>query len=94
MWFQFYDAVSTQRASGKLFVPIVVPDVTLTVCGVRTLHKLLRQGGDCFACWRLIVEFDWSICHHHICTLLVYWWVHHVSLGELTAASRKVGKPD
>ena len=29
------------------------------------------------------------------CTLVVHWWVHHVSLGELTAAraasSRKVG---
>ena len=32
------------------------------------------------------------------CTLVVHWWVHHVSLGELTAAraasSRKVGKPE
>ena len=38
------------RPSGKPFIPIVVPNVTLRVCGVRTPHRLLRQEGDCFAC--------------------------------------------
>ena len=66
----------------------MVPDVTLRVCGVLTPHRLLRQEGDCFGCWRLIVEFHWFKCHHHICTLVVHWWVHHVSLGELTAIWR------
>ena len=28
------------------------------------------------------------------CTLVVHWWVHHVSLGELTAARAQVGKSE
>ena len=27
------------------------------------------------------LEFHWFICHHHICTSVVRWWVHHLSLG-------------
>ena len=42
--------VILNRPSGKPFIPIVVPNVTLRVCGVRTPHRLLRQEGDCFAC--------------------------------------------
>lgn len=27
------------------------------------------------------LEFHWFICHHQICTLVVRWWVHNLSLG-------------
>ena len=42
------------RPSGRPFIPIVVPDVTLRVYGDRTPIRLLRHEGDCFACWCLL----------------------------------------